>query len=145
MKTRPVEERFWEKVRKDSSTGCWRWTGHLDRKGRGRFYTGGRMVSASRVAWTLLHGDPGPHWVLHKCDNGQCVNAESHFFLGDNEANMKDMSAKRRAAGQKKTHCPKGHPYSGENLFIRKGAGGNRRLCRECHRAHGRATYRRSK
>lgn len=31
-----------------------------------------------------------------------------------------------------KTHCPKGHPYSGENLRITKRGG---RICRQCERA----------
>ena len=31
----------------------------------------------------------------------------------------------------KKTHCPKGHPYSGENLYVR----GTNRQCLICRRA----------
>lgn len=37
-----------------------------------------------------------------------------------------------------KTHCPQGHPYSGENLYI---ASGGRRVCRTCQRHHGRRYY----
>ncbi len=36
----------------------------------------------------------------------------------------------------KKTHCPKGHPYSGSNLEVREYKGRTRRLCLECRRQH---------
>lgn len=36
-----------------------------------------------------------------------------------------------------KTHCPKGHPYSGDNLVIvRRSDGKTQRECRECRRVH---------
>lgn len=39
------------------------------------------------------------------------------------------------------THCPQGHPYSGENLWERVRADGQRtRECRECHRVRNRRT-----
>jgi len=34
----------------------------------------------------------------------------------------------------KKTHCPNGHPYSGDNLRLK----GRHRLCRECGRVQNR-------
>ncbi len=35
------------------------------------------------------------------------------------------------APNHERTHCPHGHPYSGDNLIIERG----RRVCRECKRA----------
>ena len=40
-----------------------------------------------------------------------------------------------------KTHCPQGHPYSGENLYIQPSNGG--RICRACLRASQRVRYER--
>ncbi|WP_236036413.1 hypothetical protein [Rhizorhabdus histidinilytica] len=37
-----------------------------------------------------------------------------------------------------KTHCPAGHPYSGDNLFHDKNGG---RLCRTCSRKHKAESY----
>jgi hypothetical protein len=39
------------------------------------------------------------------------------------------------AANRAKTHCPQGHPYSGENLIVRKTRTGLARTCRTCERA----------
>lgn len=38
----------------------------------------------------------------------------------------------------KKTHCPRGHLYEGENVIWSQG----KRSCRECHRLRGRLRYR---
>jgi hypothetical protein len=38
--------------------------------------------------------------VLHRCDMPPCVNLD-HLFLGDNEANLADMAAKGRTAGER--------------------------------------------
>ena len=56
--------------------------------------------------------------------------------MGTDADNMADMRAKgRHAHGDthpytKITHCPKGHPYSGDNLYIRNCG---RRMCRACN------------
>jgi len=42
----------------------------------------------------------------------------------------------------KKTHCPQGHPYSGDNLFITKLGS---RACRICNRASNARSYKRRK
>lgn len=38
----------------------------------------------------------------------------------------------------KKTHCPKGHPYSGANLVMGKNGC---RMCRECRQVHNKRNY----
>lgn len=50
---------------------------------------------ASRVAWTLTHGDPGDWFVLHRCDNPPCCNP-AHLFLGTKGDNHADMVSKGR-------------------------------------------------
>jgi hypothetical protein len=45
------------------------------------------------------------------------------------------------AACRAKTHCPKGHPYAGANLYRWH----NRRYCRTCCKARSVAQYQRLK
>jgi hypothetical protein len=83
--------------------GCWIWIGGADKKGYGRIGDAdGNTFVASRVSWELHNGQIPPGlWVLHKCDNGRCVNPE-HLFLGTLQDNEKDKVAKgRQGFGEK--------------------------------------------
>ena len=99
-----LDERFWRKVAKRGKDECWPWTGKK-RDGRlrpernyGRMWVRGHLIQASRVAWEVTHGEPPPREldVLHRCDNGQCVNP-SHLWLGTHADNMADMKSKGRS------------------------------------------------
>lgn len=94
--------RFEEFVYCDPLTGCHLWSGHIARMGYGRFGIGlkrkGTMKNAlsHRVAWALYRGPvPSGMCVLHKCDNGSCVNPD-HLQLGTQEENNIDMARKWR-------------------------------------------------
>jgi len=94
--TRPLEERFWEKVEKGS--GCWRWTACVDGYGYGVIGkdSSGRLAKAHRVSWELRHGEiPQGMLVCHHCDNPPCVRP-GHLFLGTNKDNMQDSAKKGR-------------------------------------------------
>lgn len=89
--TKPLRERFYEKVNKTDS--CWLWTGYLN-KGYGyihvRLGKGKRPRPAYRVVWELENGDiPEGLHVRHKCKNKHCVNPE-HLELGTAKENAKD-------------------------------------------------------
>lgn len=113
---------------------CLIWTGVVDHAGYGLTTIAGRRKFAHRAVWILHHGPIGPGvFICHRCDNPSCVRIE-HLFAGDHIVNMKDMAAKGRGSNQRKTHCPKGHPYSGTNLAIEHRAEGtDRRRCRTCN------------
>lgn len=66
--------------------------------------------------------------IDHLCKNRACQNAR-HMEPVTNRANIQrgEVGGHLRA----KTHCPKGHPYSGENLYVTKTGS---RHCRECTR-----------
>ena len=82
--SRPIEERFWEKV--DTSGECWVWTANRDKDGYGRI---GR-IRAHRFSYELHNGSiPSGAWVLHHCDNPPCVNPV-HLYAGTVTDNNRD-------------------------------------------------------
>lgn len=86
--------RFYSFVDTNGPDGCHIWVGGK-RAGRyGAFKFEGIQVSAHRFAYELAHG-PVAEWlcVLHKCDNGLCVNPD-HLFLGTQADNVDDMISK---------------------------------------------------
>ena len=101
MKT--VLERFEEKYEPVTESGCWIWTAALWSGGRyGCFGYEGKMQSAHKLSLLLYKGistDDKSH-VLHKCDNGLCVNPD-HLFVGTHAENMQDMLDKGRYVAHK--------------------------------------------
>ena len=123
---KPLEERFWSKVKK--TDGCWLWTGAKRFYGYGHLGVGKRgegNIAAHRLSYALAHGviPPGMH-VLHRCDNTSCVRL-SHLFLGTHTDNMRDMMKTGRSYWRKN---PK---YAGENCAVSKLTKGDVRIIRE--------------
>lgn len=121
-------KRFWAKTQK--ANGCAVWTSGRDSWGYGKFTAQGKTLNAHRVAWTLVYGPiPAGMCVLHKCDNPPCVEV-AHLFLGTHKDNAMDRDTKGRDGNSTKTECPRGHPYSGANLYVTPRGYRN---CRECN------------
>ena len=142
-KMQPITDRFWQKVDKNTTSGCWEWRSSIRGNGYGAFFThlqpeGRKCHGAHRYSWGLFNGCiPKGLWVLHKCDNRICVNPD-HLFLGDRIENMKDCAAKGRVKtiGQsRKTHCINGHEFTEENTRRDKN---NHRRCKTCAKAYRR-------
>jgi hypothetical protein len=96
--SKPLQERFWAKVKKGER--CWIWTGTVNNKGYGLLFITRRpkrvVRTAHRVSYELHKGPiPSCMGVLHRCDTPRCVNPE-HFFLGDQKVNMQDAMEKGR-------------------------------------------------
>ena len=132
---RPTEgelvEAFWDRVEKMDPAGCWFWLGYMTRQGYGTFYPRGGLATAHRFAYELVKGAVPQGYVLdHLCRNRSCVNPE-HLDPVTQKENVD-----RGLHGVLTTHCPKGHPYAGENLALKKDGRGRR--CRTCRREQGR-------
>lgn len=90
-------ERFDDKYIPEPNSGCWLWTGSLNRFGYGKFYARGASWLAHRFSYELRIGPvPEQLHVCHKCDVTQCVNPD-HLFLGTHADNMRDKSLKGRS------------------------------------------------
>ena len=142
-------ERFWAKVDKNGPAcksgrafgRCWIWTG-ASNPIYGKFTVDGKLRSAHVVAYELS-GRKLRHEnvVRHRCDTPLCVRF-SHLVQGTTQQNVLE-SRSLFAEEARRTHCPFGHPLSGENVLTAEIARG-KRGCRICHNARRRTeAYRR--
>lgn len=126
--------------------GCWVWHGFVTAQGYGACgFQGKRNTLAHRAVYTLLKGsipvgltlDHLCHTLDLTCTGGvtcphrRCVNP-LHVEPVTYEENAS------RSVYTRKTHCPQGHPYAGENLGRNKVGG---RFCRTCGRARARERH----
>ncbi len=71
----PVFQRFLRFVSPEPTSGCLLWTGGVQTRGYGLFWTGIEDVLAHRYSWAAHFGDIEPHLVLdHRCRNTICVS-----------------------------------------------------------------------
>ena len=89
-----MTEKFTDYISPEPNSGCWLWTGTVNRQGYGRW--GKKSRYAHRLVYETRHGAIPPGLcALHKCDNPCCVNPD-HIFLGSRADNTRDMYAKGR-------------------------------------------------
>jgi hypothetical protein len=83
----------------DEETGCLEWQLSKNEDGYGYVWYQGKNHYAHRVAFALTNNVTltTADYVCHECDNPSCVNPD-HLFLGNQQQNMDNMTAKNRAA-----------------------------------------------
>lgn len=141
-------DRFIEKTR-PAENGCIEWTGGLNGAGYGQFYRGGRNSAnetgkgyAHRYAYEYYVGPiPDGMHLDHLCRNRKCCNP-AHLEPVTHRENILRGSAPA-ARHARKTHCPAGHEYSGDNLYVHPVKG--QRICRMCGKLRARAKYQRQR
>ena len=117
--------RFWDKVAV-MPDGCWDWTAYRNRDGYGQFAGEGNSL-AHRVSYAgLVAPIPNGLQIDHLCRNRSCVNP-SHLEVVTLQENTR-----RGLKEELKTHCPQGHPYEGDNLYLHSKTGW--RQCHTCRR-----------
>lgn len=121
---------------------CWLWTGDTNHSGYGEIiWEGKKHTKVHRImfAW-LVHPIPfgrNHGEIDHLCRRHACCNPVHLDFVTHKTNVLRGLSP--YAANARKTHCPNGHPYSEENLYIGKTGG---RVCRTCGRLRANAKYR---
>lgn len=141
---RPAVDRFAEKVALTES-GCIEWIASLNNRGYGTFASGhGSTVVAHRWSYEYHVGPiPSGFQLDHLCENRACINPD-HLDPVTARANLL-RAAGMAAINASKTHCPAGHAYSGDNLYIVPKNGDRRcRTCAPMHAAARRANNRKA-
>lgn len=131
MKGLPINVRLLSRTVIDDGFGCWEFTGTTS-GGYGMIGrpNNGGMALAHRISYELFVGEiPEGLTIDHLCRNRRCINPW-HLEAVTGKVNVLRGDGPT-AKNVRKTHCPKGHPYSAENTRIGKNGG---RFCRTCHR-----------
>lgn len=123
-----AQQRIARRVVVDAN-GCHIWQGCINSKGYGVIGIGGKRLLTHRVSYEANVGPiPEGLTIDHLCRVKLCAN-HKHLEPVTGAENT------QRAAALI-THCPQGHPLSGENLLTKKRPGGKTfRNCRECANA----------
>lgn len=126
--------RFWGYV--DKTETCWLWTANTLR-GYGTFRADRRTHRAHRLAWELARGPIPPGLVVdHLCRVKRCVNP-SHLEVVPQAINvrrgLRPITPNHNTA---KTHCVRGHSFSGDNLLVKLDGTRSCRACQRMRRRH---------
>lgn len=131
-------DRFWALVNR-VDCACWDWLGTRIYDGYGIYRLRGlgpeKEISflAHRIAYEATYGDiPDQHEIDHLCLNRGCVRPD-HLRAVPPGFNGAQGGARRGEMQLAKTHCPSGHPLSGENLY--QNPNNRKRACRTCRRS----------
>jgi len=122
----------------DPKTGCLVWPGGKSDKGYAMAVVNGKRVRVHRAVYEKYCG-PIPKGLVidHLCNNKACCNMD-HLRVCTDKVNILRGNGVA-ARNNRKTHCPKGHPYSGDNLRTRVHKGCVERLCKACISMQNRA------
>jgi hypothetical protein len=116
----PVD--FWTRCTPEPNSGCWLWTGAVDRHGYGKFRA--RWL-AHRFAVSVVDQLSDTLTVDHKCRNTLCVNP----------AHLQQVTRRENTqlSQTRETSCGNGHEYTAENTrwFVGR-LGFLNRACRKC-------------
>lgn len=109
-------------------TGCWMWMAAIHWTG----YGVGKDGLAHRHSYEAFVGPiPSGLQIDHLCRNRWCVNP-AHLEAVTQKVNIMRGHG-FGAKNARRTHCPRGHPYSDTNTKVWVGADGcRRRACIAC-------------
>lgn len=106
-KSRPFEERLWEKIAKGDPNECWLWTATKAGKGYStlRKFEDGKwkFVYAHREVLKQSKGEPigDANQALHSCDTPACCNP-AHLSWGNNSKNRREARDRLHNQGNQK-------------------------------------------
>jgi len=124
--------KFTSQIQSAAAYECWNWTGSILNSGYGQFFFEHYPLLAHRVAYVLWNGEIGDKQIVHHiCDNKKCVNPDHLALVTYSEHRRLHPEMNHFGPDFSITHCPRGHPYSGDNVRYYKYT----RICRACDNA----------
>jgi hypothetical protein len=150
----PVLDRLLRRLDRSSTEGCWLWVGSKSHGGYGHIRLSGRgspMAYTHRVMYEAVVGPiPDGLFLDHSCHtaalrSGTCTGGVCPHRACANPNHLSPVTQRQNllmgrtgpAANLAKTHCIRGHPFSGPNLILRKSGV---RECRTCANGSRRKT-----
>lgn len=132
FKSKDMQLRISDNYIPEPNSGCWLWTGFTNEHGYGllsvRENGKKKLRRAHRISYELKNGPiPKGLQIDHLCRVRCCVNPDHMEPVTLVENVMRGESFYAQQA--RRTHCPRGHEYSGRNLHV--GSKGERK-CRAC-------------
>ena len=141
---------FSDRYEPEPTTGCWLWTGLLDRDGYGLLSLGASTAAsegfsysvqrAHRVSLYIATGQHAPKGsvVLHACDTPACVNP-AHLRIGTHAENIAERGSKGRTArGERMRRWRRPHGEQNKRAVLTEAAVRTiRQLHAEGTRTHG--------
>lgn len=127
-----TERRILDNTSISETTGCWEWTGRLNKRGYAKARVDGKYRRMHRVAYEHFVGPLIPGMTIdHLCKNKCCVNPKhlEQVTIGENRV-------RAGLAPPGASHCIKGHEYTEANTYRTPGT--NNRACRACQKNNSR-------
>lgn len=101
-----TENKFWENILPDPSSGCWIWLGAIDSSGYGSLHQKTKastwITIRSHVVSFILHRGykpKKPRMVLHTCDIRICCHPD-HLYDGTSQQNTNDRKLRNSRNGE---------------------------------------------
>lgn len=124
----------WAYEDRGHETPCRIWQHGLSAGGYGRISIGNNQQQYTHIVeWEAVNGPvPDGLELDHLCRQRACGEVAHLEAVTHAENVLRGLAgATGRAQQLAKTHCPKGHPYAGDNLYV---CAAGKRHCRECRR-----------
>ena len=112
-----------------NNQGCWEWKSPLHDGGYATMSVDDKSQYIHRLIYEYYHGQiQSDLQIDHLCRNRKCVNPIHLELVTQKENIMRGKGV--GVLNSLKTQCPKGHPYTKENLIMYKDGS---KKCRICH------------
>ena len=130
----PIKDRLLRRLHPEPNTGCWLWEGAQNDEGYGQMYVDGRLEYVHRLSYRLFKGPLPEGWRPdHLCRVRCCGNPDHLEGVTHGENIRRGFELKAP-----KTHCPRGHEYTADNIYTNKKGAVH---CKTCGNARSRADY----